>query len=110
MRTEAIIPTMVLFVRALLAIVSAAAIGMVIAILMLFRLIALEMSYMVRLSKINAAGLIAIVVPIFIMVWIIAAVIIRVPVIPIVIAIIPGFIQDFFSFTQRLLCLTSGCR
>jgi hypothetical protein len=108
MRTKAIIPTMRLFVRILLAIVSAAVIRIVIAIMAFFVAVALEMVYMGGLDKINAAGFIAVVVPVFVVVRIIAAVIIRIPVISIVIAVIPGFIQDFFSFTQRLLCLAAG--
>ena len=64
-----------------------------------FEAVALEMVYMGGINEINAAGFIAVVVPVFVVVRIIAAVIIRVPVISIVIAVIPGFVQDFFSFT-----------
>ena len=90
MRTKAIIPSMCLFVRVLWVIVFAAAIHIVIAIRVFFVAVALEMVYLGGLNKINAAGFITVVVPVFVVVRIKAAGKIRVPVISIVIAVIPG--------------------
>ncbi len=57
-----------------------------------FVAVVLEMVYTGGLDKKNAGRFIA-VVPVFVVVWVKAAGNIRVPVISIVIAIIPGFIQ-----------------
>ncbi len=76
MGTKAIIPTMRLFVKVLLVIIPAAAIRIVIAIMVFFVAVALEMVYMGGINEINAAGFIAVVVPVFVVVRIIAAVII----------------------------------
>jgi hypothetical protein len=97
LRMKAVISTMRLFVRVLLAIVSAAAIRIIIAIVVFFEAVALEMVYMGRDHKINATSFLAVVVPVIVVIRVIAPVIIRVPVISIVIVVIPGFIQDFFS-------------
>jgi len=98
-RTKATITTMCLFVGVLLAVVSAAAIGIVVAIMVFFIAVAFEMAIMGGLNEMNAAGFIAVVVTVFVAVWIVAAIITSAAVISIIIAVIPGFIQDFFSFT-----------
>ena len=67
------------------------------AIMMFFIAVALEMVYMGWLNKKNAGGFIA-VVPVFVMVRIKAAGKIRISGISIVIAVVPGFMQYFFSF------------
>ena len=67
------------------------------AIMMFFIVVALEMVYMGGPNKKNAGGFIA-VVPVFVVVRIKAAGKIRVSEISIVIAVVPGFMQYFFSF------------